>query len=109
MRVSVVMIARATSSKGSGDKRRDEFRNGIGDQLRIQFHADDSRRRGQNVFGLDLERFRNGFTGHNATRSPVRVAQFALPAFTRTAVTLPLEDFKCLRASRTGLLAPRFG
>ena len=37
-----------------------------------------------------------------ATRSPVLVAQLALPALIKAAATLPFDDFRCLRANCTG-------
>jgi hypothetical protein len=38
----------------------------------------------------------------------VRVAQFALPAFTTIAPANPFDDFKCFRLSRTGAACTRF-
>ena len=44
----------------------------------------------------------------SATFSPVRVAQLALPAFTSTALTLPLDSARCLRPITTGAACTRF-
>ena len=43
-----------------------------------------------------------------ATRSPVRVAQFALPALIRMAPTCPREARRCSFDSRTGEACTRF-
>ena len=43
-----------------------------------------------------------------ATRSPVRVAQLALPALTRIAPATPFEIFRWRRASFTGAAWTRF-
>ena len=44
----------------------------------------------------------------SATRSPVRVAQFALPALISTALTRPRDLVKLMRARRTGAACTRF-
>ncbi len=108
MRVSVVIIARATDSNPSGDRPDSSFGtapvSSFGSNSTPMTPVD----AGITYSVLIFKAFATALHESSAARSPLRVAQFALPAFTRIAATLPLEDCKCLRASRTGAACTTF-
>ena len=105
---SVVMMARATSSKRSADSPLTRRGSASVILLRIQFHADHAGGRGQHlVTPAGAAVWPRPCSVASATASPVRVAQLALPALTRMAPTSPCDAFRWLprQPHRRGLHA----
>ncbi len=106
---SVVRMARATLPKPSSREAGDQARQRVDDELGVQFHADHAGgsrqhlRRPAAATGAPRTRQQA-----SATASPVRVAQLALPAFTRIAPAAPREAVRCRRQSFTGAACTRF-
>src|SRR5581483_12488644 len=102
MRVSVVIIARATASNATGESP--EMSLGMASVINLGSNSTPITpvEAGRTYSVLVFKAFATALQEVNATRSPVRVAQLALPALTRTAATVPFEDFKCFRARRRG-------
>jgi hypothetical protein len=101
-RVSVVMIASATAWKLSPDNRSTNFGSGAMRRSAASSTPMTPVEAGTMYSGRVFNVLARALQDASATRSAVRVAQFALPALIRTAVTLPREILRCWRASFTG-------
>ena len=106
---SVVMMARATSSKPFGAQPRDQARQGVDDLAARPVPRRSRRwRPAAPARPAAAAVWRRLWQVASATASPVRVAQLALPALTRMAPTSPRERFRWRRLSFTGAACTRF-
>ncbi len=91
-----------------GRQARDQRRQRVHDQMLIQLDADHASGRRKNLHGRHVQMLRRGLAAGQRDRSPVRVAQFALPALISTALTSPRDLVRFQRAMRTGAACTRF-
>ncbi len=106
--VSVVMIAPAAASNCAASRHETSLGSAFTMSLASISTPITPVDAGRICSGLDSSRFAAARTHSSATRCPVRVAQFALPALTRIARTFPPVTRRFLRASSTGAATTRF-
>ena len=105
---SVVSMARAASGKPSSDKRSN--RRGRASTMSLESSSTPITpvEAGSTPATGVLRSFATARQEASATRPPERVAQLALPAFTRMARATPRDTRRCSRASTTGAACTRF-